>query len=522
MPKIIIQNLFKGVAKNYASGPTNAIEGKEGEYSRTSGIDFFREGFVGHMTTAQIFGTAVTDSGSALNSLPRAVAVNADASSFTTPIRAFFILGGLSGTGPRIAFMRLDTDLVTGSDDIAAHSGHNFTTLPTGTGFWGEDIILYDINGTKFLLISYNDNVDGDVARIDISGSSPASIDSDFMSTSPAGAASLSNNLPHRMVEGPDKILYITNGQYLNAFDGFIGTNGTLRTQVYDAGAGWTIVDLRVDKNFLVVYMTRDGSDARPTFSGVSRVAYWQPGEIGQGIVYEQDDFFVRSGFEAFGSALVFSSGKNQTIKLSTPQGTVLAEAPVGQYGTPPQPSSIETYQGNLLWIPGDSISAFVCQYGGGGFHVPYLVNDGSNNATAIGVLRNIQDNKLYVGGLFSSTYRLVFLNNSGDYSTTAQDLRTRLYPLSRNAVIRGFDFFFSQMASSSSVTFSLFQNYAAMSVGGSDDLLNLALTQAAQGTLTEHQLNRTIPNTSSFYMNIRLTGQISVRAIVVDWKPLK
>lgn len=513
MAQIVIKNLFGGVIKDYVASPTNAVEGKEGQYTRTNGIDLFREGFVGHITPAQIFSTAVTVAGIAINSLPRAAATVVTQAS----PQHYFIQGGLSGTAPRV--VRVTSDEYDQTATINAHAGHNFTTLPSGTGFWGEDIIVYRVNGTEYVFYSWNDNTDGDVGQTNLTGT----YDDDFMSTSPAGAAALTTNVPHRMVEGPDKIMYITNGRYLNAFDGFIGTNGTLRTQVYDAGAGWIINDIRVDKNFLVIYMVRASSNVNPTFAGTSKIAYWQPGEIGQGIVYEFDDFFIQSGFHAFGGALVFSSGKNQTTKLSTPLGKILTEVPTGLYGTPPQPNSIELYQGNLLWIPGDSLSAFVCQYGGG-FHVPYIVNDGTNNATTIGFIKNLQTNKLYAGGLFASTYKIVYLNNSGGYATSSQDLRSKLYRLPSRSSINKVTVFFSQMASGSTCRVSLFSNYIASSVGtsGTDLLANYSLANmsfASDGALTEREIACSINNISAFYINVRVAGQISVAGIVVEYQ---
>ena len=268
MPQIVIKNLFGGVIKDYVADPTNAIEGKEGQYTRTNGIDLFREGFVGHITPAQIFTTAVTDATPNINSLPRAVATVVTQSS----PQHYVILGGLSGTAPRV--IRVISDAYDSHRVLVAHAGHNFTTLLTGTNFWGEDIIVYRIGSTEYVFYSWNDSVDGDVGRTDLAGTY---VD-DWMSTIPAGAAVLTTNVPHRKAEGPDKVLYITNGQYLNAFDGFIGTNGTLRTQVYNAGAGWIIYDIKTDKNFLVIYMSRTSSSVNPTFAGISRVAYWQPG----------------------------------------------------------------------------------------------------------------------------------------------------------------------------------------------------------------------------------------------------
>lgn len=530
MPIIKIERLHGGLARDYVGGNTASVEGKRSnEYARSNGIDLYRPGFDGHLTPAQIFSTGSMSSN--VDSLPRAVAVDITNLSGAASVPfLFFILGGLKATAPRV--VRASTPLAYDSHQVigspGAHSSHNFTADLPNLGFWGEDIIFYQVNGTNYIFYSWNDNTDGDVGRATLAGS----YDDDFMTTVPSGASTSgfpTTGVPRRLLEGPDKILYITNGRYVASFDGSNGSNGTVNYQAYDLGVGWVAVDLKKDGNNVIVVSNRAGASyVNYSFLSESKSNYWNGTEPGLGIVTEPDDNFVSAILPVGNTTYAFTRGKNASMKLKRLQGNKFVTIPgreqdVGLYGTPPDPRSIDVYRNLMLWSPGNSAGAYLMAYDleNDGIHIPFIVNDGTNDATTVGMVKNIDGNNLYVGVLIAGVYKILYTNGNGGYAS-AKDLRLCLKRLTFKATIKRITVYFSQMASGSSARFSLFKNYTASSIGTSGtDFLNKTIDYATYGTRTEIELNdKAITDVSSFYMNVRLTGQISIPLVEIEWGP--
>ena len=475
MPSIVIDKseLMRGLESDRI-GLANSQEAPKGKYVRSNGIDFFRVGFKGHPTSAQTF-SAGTISNAGINSLPRAVAVDITAA---TP-NVYYILGGLGGTAPRIVEIISDAYDST-IQTITADAGDNFTTLPA-TDFWGEDIILYKIGSSFFIFYSWNDSDDGDVGRFTPGGASPSDV---FMSATAASGAKLTGAVPHRMVEGADGMLYITNGRYVSQYDGATGANGTFNATRYDLGVGWITTDVRRYGNYLAVASVKSGANyINYTFSSLCRVNLWNMTEPGVGLEYEIADNFLSAIFAVGSRLYAFTRGRNNTVKVWRFDGRefeLVWESAV--YTGTPDARQIELYKNLIVWASGASILALDLDTDG--VHQPFLANDGTNDVTTNGFIKNVDQSKLFLGGLFAGSYtvpRLTFA--SAGYGSTV-DLRTRLFALPYNSKMVGFQFFFSQLAPSSSARFSLFRDYADMSVGGADDLLNFTIDNTTYGAI--------------------------------------
>lgn len=524
MPTITIRDLRGGLIRDYVGGNSASVEGAPNQYARSNGVGLFRPGFVGHISPAEVFSTGATTNAN-INSLSRNIAID------VRPVASVYhLLGGLSGVAPSL--VEIELNAYVGTHAITPHGGHNFTTLGAGTGFWGEDVIIYTANvgGTPKTCIfySWNDSgLDGDVGRYDIDGTA---YDDDFMSTIPVGAALLTTNttaVPRRLLQGPDKKLYITNGRYVASYDGLVGADGTYNGTAYDLGAGWIATDLSWDGNYLVISAVQAGSFTYYTFASNSKVCYWDGVEPGLGIVYDIPDNFISTLFKSPIGMLCFTSGKNNSGKLMDARtGKILpgAEWMIGLHGMPPKPNQVEFYQDNIVWVPGDSLGGFVMAYSleNRGLHIPYLASQTGNvnDVGTGGFLKNIEGNNLYLGFLISGTYKIVWLNGFGLYSAQA-DLKTRVFRLPFKSNITKIRAYFSQMASGSSVIFSLFKNYKGTVVSGTDDLLNKTLTFAALGALDEREIlnGKVIPNVSAFYMNFELNRQISIAMVEVEYE---
>ena len=511
MPQIILdKNSFLRGLYSDRIGLATSQEAPNGYYVRSNGIDFHRVGYMGHPTTAQTF-TAGNVANAAINSLPRAVAVDITAS---TP-NVYYILGGLAGTAPRVVEMVNDAYSET-VITITADAGDNFTTLPA-TGYWGEDIILYKVGTTVFVFYSWNDSDDGDVGRFALGGGSP---DDDWMSTTAAGGAKLVAAVPHRMVEGSDGNLYITNGRYVAQFDGSNGAAGTLNATKYDLGVGWVATDIRRHGNYLAIAAVKAGAAyINYTFSSISRMTLWNMTEPGLGLVYDIHDNFVSAIYPADGNLYAFTRGRNNTVKVwkFTGQGFRLLWESAVYTGTP-DPRSMELYKNLIVWAAGTSLLALDLDTEG--IHQPFIANDGTTDVTTIGFIKNIDQSKLFMAGIFGANYTVPWLTfaSTGFASGTVQ-FRTRLFGIPYNSTITKFTFYFSQLAASSSARFSLFRDYTTMSVGGSDDALNFTIDNATYGAIYAYELKRTITRAHSFYLNMVLAGQVSVRAVVIDYE---
>lgn len=524
MPTILIEgNSLRRGMRSDKLGISASVLAPPGYYARSNGIELNRPGYEGNFGTARTFNQAsYTDASSNINSIVRAVATDITQS----PVYVWLLTGGRNGIEPRV--IRILSDAYDSHQVIVADGGHNFTTVPS-TNFFGEDIVLYRAGATNYVFYSWNDSGDGDVGTGTIGGI----YDDNWMSTEPdSGGVKLSGGVPHMMVEGADKKLYITNGRYIAQFDGTTGTDGILDNDAYDLGVGWIATDVKKYGNFLAISSIKTGSSSyiNYTYKSLAQVTVWNMAEPHLGLVFPLSDFFVSALYPApNGELYAFTYGKDSTTKVLRFNGSsfeALWEGRTSVYGTPPYPRSIDMYGDLLCWIPGDVTNNFTLALDvrTRGVHVPFILNDGTTNAstgvTRAGVLQNIQSDRLYIGGLFGSAYKLPYLTSSSTGFTSSVDLRTRIFPLTFNANIKRFRFFFSALATSAQAQFSLFKNYAATDVGGSTDQLNLTLDNATYGAITEYEFVKTITNVSSFWVNIRLTGNVAVRAVEIDWEP--
>ena len=98
------------------------------------------------------------------------------------------------------------------------------------TTFIGDDIVEYQLNGTRKVFYSYRDNTDGDISTWD--GSTFIATE-DVFSTSTGGAV-LSKTFPIKLIPSQNGFLYILNGSSIHKFDGTTdgGSTGTATLNV--------------------------------------------------------------------------------------------------------------------------------------------------------------------------------------------------------------------------------------------------------------------------------------------------
>lgn len=120
-----------------------------------------------------------------------------------------------------------------------------------------KDIVEYNVSGDVRLFISWYDGTDGDVAIVTMNGTTPT-IDNDFMSTVPTGAAAFAKDKEMPMAEGTDGKLYIGVGKNLHQYN---GNTNTLVPNKIVLPNNWEIKSFSLweQMDYLVIYAEKSG-----------------------------------------------------------------------------------------------------------------------------------------------------------------------------------------------------------------------------------------------------------------------
>lgn len=516
LKQITIEAPMGGMMSDLWGVPPGPLKGTPNQFTLGYAVSLFRKEKIGQIAPAEIFNSgSITDSGVLFNSLPRAVAVDVLAS----PNDYYYLCGGLAGTGPRV--VKASATATSASLDPAAPTG-NYTTLPA-TGFWGEDIVFYSFSqsGTTntYILYSYNTSTTGAVGAFQ-SGNFATPLSNDFFSTTYfAGAARPTLGVPHRFCEGPNKILYMTNGQYVTAYDGNTGSNGTYTPQALNCGAGWISMDICKYQNFIAILCVKNGTSySSYTSKSEAKVLLWDGTNAGANATpnyaYDVQDYFATAVFNSDQALYCFSQGMNSTTKIKqlpiaygVSKFQTVYENATASIGNPPDPRSLSLYNNNIVWWGTSPNNAgTLCAYvPGAGFHQPFLASDGTNTSSTNGLVSNFQSGNLFIGMKSGTTYKVAYLNGGGGYATNVS-FRSGLIELPYRSTVKRINLYFSQFDSTSSMIVSFFKDFNSMSIGGANDLLNTTITTTTKPELAnglQCSIIREIPDVSSFYLNL-------------------
>lgn len=144
--------------------------------------------------------------------------------------------------------------------DIAAHGGH---ATPIG-----QDIVIYQKNGSRKVFYAWADNTDGDVGTIDTDGTNQ---EDDFMSTSggndPTGAIASTalfddSAFPIILEAADNNFLYMFQKNIVHKFDGTTngGAQGIFSGTVVDLPFDWIIKDARDGKSKMWIMAQQSAS----------------------------------------------------------------------------------------------------------------------------------------------------------------------------------------------------------------------------------------------------------------------
>lgn len=468
MPKLIYQN-FMGLAPA-GSSRSNLKLGQDYHIASASDLDLISN--PGVLKVGKSAGTDL-DSNNNISNIIRNFYHSYNGTG--TSVTAYSVEKGAkihktnsTGTGTTDDFTNYPVSIVA---EGATHNGGT-----PHTTFVGEDILTYRVGSTTYVFVSYNDNTDGDVARITLDGGTK---DFDFMSGTASGGATL-GLFPHVMREGPNGFLYISDGPSIHKFDGQTGANGTFTASVIDLPAGWVIYDMIDHKGFLWILAIQE-------FTYLANISSYPPRKAG---IFVWNYVSNRSGsFSGFESGTPFMldntmrlgsifihNGQVHTLTLSGSNRTQLRRYDGKVFNLVwdepgdilPNRGGVTSYLGQLTWAAnGGGIYTF----GSAGQGYPEVFNYIGSTGSTQGAVTIDSFGKLWVSFYNGSTYELNVLDAIPG-SSTAMMLIKDLPKFSR---ITGIWVFWEPASDStaSTLTFNFYKNFSGTPINGSYVLTN-------------------------------------------------
>ena len=491
MKILTIEKPIKGWGADYSSSNSSGIEAGANQYSKATAVSLYRPGLLGHIAPGETL-TKLTDSGGLVTALPLNGVVDKTGQRFVVLRNAKVVRYSTGDASDASTTPTLD----------GTHSGH--TSIATSDN---QDILIIEVAGTEYILSSWEDATDGDIMLVgtDLSTSK----DSDWFTTM-GDVSALTVGVPHRMLAGMvDNDVYVTNGQYISTITitgaPTVDGNVTASLQALNLGNGWVATSLARYQNFVAITAVKKGSLSNTT-RGESRMYLWDGFNPDPNYIYDIGDNFVSAILNDGGVLKVFTQGINNTTKIKqfTGQGfSTLFES--AQIGSAPRHGSVDVYENKPTF--GNNGSERIMVLDGSAFHYRILAtNSGNSDATItdIGMVKNLSSNLLYIGFTEGSNFGVAKINFSG-YQPAAQ-FRSAVYSLPYKSTIKKVTIYFSQFGTNAAITFSLFKDYNAVSIGGGADLINQSLTNSSLGAVTAYSFNKVIPDVSAFYFVIDWT----------------
>ena len=506
MPKVqvkTIQNPLGGWGLDYSQSSSQAIvtgvdSQNRPKYSRSNGISFHRLGRIGHIAPGETF-TSITDSGTRINELP----LNGEVASTG---KGFVVLRNNR-------LVRLDmTSVATDANYIPSpaapnHAGHNLQTTENP-----DLMIVKNASGVEYVIWSWEDDTDADVAQIKPDGTSQKD---DWFSTL-TGSGVLSKGVPHRIAQGTvNNDIFILNGQYvakasLNA--------GTGKTNALNLGDGWLGASIRTYGNYVEITAYRATTYTTAYAESQCRVFLWDGFAPNPNFEYDIDDNYASASYVDNGIMKVVSQGRNNTTKLKVFDkrfGAFYTPFESFQIGSAPRHGSIDMFQNMLHWAAPNSNSLYYVD--GESFHYRAAVTNGSETVSDIGMVRNLSTNSLFLGVAAGGGYRIYRINYAG-YQSNSQWI-SGLIDFGYRARILWFKVYFSQFGTGASAQLSFFSNYDTISIGGSADKLKARqFDYSTYGALNDYFFRYEIDNISSGYLVLTFNhASVSNTAAIVE-----
>ena len=247
---------------------------------------------------------------------------------------AYLIAGTSPGAGQSGGIVHKLTNLLAGTISTTAPFPHTIDHAHTGES--GYDIVNYtaNVSGTPTLLAfySFSDDTDWDVGIYNYTADT---FNDDYMSTVPASPLAspylTGGNLdPHPLIVGDDDILYMGDRNFVHAYDGATGTDGTFYPAVLTLPKGWIITCFAKtnDQKLLIgaYYSPSEGSNFT-YYLGSSKAYKWNYLDLDFDYAYDLKDNYVSDILNWNEQIIAFTSGRNS----QTQSGNNKLQALVGE-----------------------------------------------------------------------------------------------------------------------------------------------------------------------------------------------
>lgn len=310
----------------------------------------------------------------------------------------------LIGAGTKMWSVALTTDTVSDLRTISAHGGHSSVV--------GEDVIIYEISGTKYLFYSWTDDTDGDVGRYDLS----ATFDDDYMSTVPTSGAALGTD-PHPMIVGDDGILYIGDGKDVASFN---ATTTTFNASALDLPASYIITSFAKTSNYLVIFAYKDSSSGSTFYRSECTAFFWDYVSESFTYAFPLSGNYVNGGFSLNNNVVgCFVQGRSSSVYTNRKSSLLIFDETGFKsvktfIDNIPRHGGVEVIDDMIYWNSSGVIYGYGTQHLGLDSILSKITQGGGT--TTGGMLRNFADNDFYISTGTSTSGGLEIINSTGYY----------------------------------------------------------------------------------------------------------
>jgi len=486
---------------NLASGSSASLEGGKDQYAYSVGVSLFRLEKLGHMAPGEVL-SPITDSG--------------------TYITALAMNGNVASTGNSFVelqngrVVKLDTS-GTSTIDFYAPSPHGANTIRTSGNV--DTIIVKDAASTpnEYVIATWEDT--GNTADAMIFLSSGLPVKSDWFSNGNSAnyliALTSPAQVPHKLTQGPDGNIYITNNQYIASATMAAGVSlgaATRNTQALNLGAGYVATGICSYQNYIATIGYKATSYIAGIARGNCRVWFWDGFSSEPNFIYDIQDNLANGIFYDGTNLYALTNGRGNSSKIFKFTGqnfTQVFESSFIAPGSSTLQGNMEFYQNSLHIGSTNGVNSFLYQYFNGGFHNRTVLKDGATSTTAIGMVRNLYQQQLFVGvaegASGTSPFKILYQDQFTKYYVGA-NIRGKLESLPYKSKIKKIIVYFSQFGSGASVRLSVQKDYdtAAPGISGADkDLLNKTITNTQLGIVSSWSITTEISDINSFYWEL-------------------
>jgi len=232
----------------------------------------------------------------------------------------------------------------------------------------GNDIAVYYTGSTQRIFYSFADATDWDVGIYNIVADT---FDDDFMSTvpaSPLAAPYLTGGVgyPHPMIVGDDDILYIGDRNFVHAYDGQTGANGTFYPAVLTLPTGYIITSFTTTQDInLAIGAYMKTANATDTFNrGAAKVWIWNYLALDPDYSRDLRDNYVSELVQWGGTIAAFTSGRKTLsdagiYKLQALNGSQFEVVKTWNTGGLPIRGGVDSVSNDLYWNSASRVYAY-------------------------------------------------------------------------------------------------------------------------------------------------------------------